>query len=118
MEHEVTERTCKECELQRERCHQDFMMMMIIMVTGAKSPSLSISLPSPSSSPSIFISPTKGDEAKNEDDDDALEREIAKEMVLHDTAMHMHTPPSPLSSLPESEKAQLNKIREVKNYLK
>eukprot|EP00957_Ditylum_brightwellii_P026781 2025663-Ditylum_brightwellii.AAC.1 len=64
--------------------------------------------------------PTKGEEAmnKNDDDDDALEREIAKETVLHDTIMQMHTPLSPLSTMSESEKAQINKIREVKNYLK
>eukprot|EP00957_Ditylum_brightwellii_P202593 15330847-Ditylum_brightwellii.AAC.2 len=62
MDFKASEHARKEHESQRERHHQDFMMMT--MVTGAKSPSSFISLPSPSTSPSSFIMPTKGDEAK------------------------------------------------------
>eukprot|EP00957_Ditylum_brightwellii_P042792 3240115-Ditylum_brightwellii.AAC.1 len=92
-----------------------------MMVTGSKSPSSSFSSPSPftspSTSPSSFVTPSKGDESKNKNDD-ALEREFSRETVLYDTIIHMHTPPSHLSTMSESEKAQINKIREVKNYLK
>eukprot|EP00957_Ditylum_brightwellii_P162394 12366222-Ditylum_brightwellii.AAC.1 len=124
MEREVSECSCKEYESQRERRHQDFMMMMMMMmmVTCSKSSSSSISTPSPpsslsvspSTSPSNFVTPSKrGDESKN-DDDYSIECAIARETVLHDTVMQMHTPTSPSTSMSESDKAQINKIREVK----
>eukprot|EP00957_Ditylum_brightwellii_P109478 8349663-Ditylum_brightwellii.AAC.1 len=86
MEREASERSCEERESQREMRHQDFMMMM---VTGSKSPSSSISSPSPPSSLSVFpatyptsvVTPSKGDKSKKkEDDDDAIEHAIAREM--------------------------------------
>eukprot|EP00957_Ditylum_brightwellii_P162234 12353209-Ditylum_brightwellii.AAC.1 len=58
MEHKTTEQACEEYEIQKERCHQDFIMMMM-MVTGAKSPALSLSSPSLLSS-SNLVTPTKG----------------------------------------------------------
>eukprot|EP00957_Ditylum_brightwellii_P051990 3943748-Ditylum_brightwellii.AAC.1 len=82
---------------------------MMMMMTGAKSPVSSISSLSPLSPPN-FSTPTKGAEATTEDDE--LEQEIVKEMVLHNTIMHMNTMPTPLSTMSESEKAQINKIRE------
>eukprot|EP00957_Ditylum_brightwellii_P196745 14990153-Ditylum_brightwellii.AAC.1 len=110
MECKATEQAHKEHESQRERHHQDFMMMvMVMLVTGAKSPVSSIS----SLSSSKFITPTKG--AATEEDE--LEKEIAKEMVLHNTVLHMKTPPSSVSMMSESEKAQINKIRKTKKYL-
>eukprot|EP00957_Ditylum_brightwellii_P100388 7652003-Ditylum_brightwellii.AAC.1 len=101
--------------------------MMMMMVTDSKSPSSSISSPSlpsflsvsPSTSPSSFIMQIKGDESKHKNNDnDALEHASARETVLHDTIMQMHNPPSPSPPMPESDKAQINKIREAKTYVK
>eukprot|EP00957_Ditylum_brightwellii_P155682 11851982-Ditylum_brightwellii.AAC.1 len=125
MECKATERVCKKHEIQSERCHQYFMMMMMMVVTGTKSPA---------SSPSSFtllhvVTPTKGaattgsittfnTELTAQTKEDTLEKQIAVEMVLHDTVMHMQTPLPPEPTMSESEKAQINKIRETKNYLK
>mmetsp|Transcript_33060 Transcript_33060/g.48509 ORF Transcript_33060/g.48509 Transcript_33060/m.48509 type:complete len:248 (+) Transcript_33060:515-1258(+) len=108
MERNATERARKERESQRERRHKDFMMMMI-MVTGSKSPIPSIS-PTP---PSNFVTPTQ-----KVAEEDKLEEDIAKETVSHDTVMHMNTPPSPPSTMSKAEKAKVNKIRDIKTFLK
>eukprot|EP00957_Ditylum_brightwellii_P095981 7312866-Ditylum_brightwellii.AAC.1 len=45
IERELAERACKDWEEQRDCCHQDFIMMMM-MVTGSKPASVSRSSPS------------------------------------------------------------------------
>eukprot|EP00957_Ditylum_brightwellii_P073964 5620096-Ditylum_brightwellii.AAC.1 len=89
MECNKTEQVQKEHEIKYERCHQDFMMMIMMMVTGVMSPVSSIS---PPSSSSHLVMPTK---VAPQAEEDALEEEIAKEMLLHDTVMYMQTPDSP-----------------------
>eukprot|EP00957_Ditylum_brightwellii_P199177 15183069-Ditylum_brightwellii.AAC.1 len=45
IERKANDRAHKEWELQREHCHQDFMMMvMMMMVTGNKAPQSSASM--------------------------------------------------------------------------
>eukprot|EP00957_Ditylum_brightwellii_P165113 12571124-Ditylum_brightwellii.AAC.1 len=105
MEHKVTEQACKDHEIQQERHHQHFMMMMM---NGAKSFASSLSSPSLSSH---CVTPTKVAPLIKKD---ALEEEIAKETVLHDTVVHMQTPDSPYSTVSESEKAEIEKIRKLK----
>eukprot|EP00957_Ditylum_brightwellii_P171803 13078603-Ditylum_brightwellii.AAC.1 len=107
MEHEWSEQACEDQEERRDCHHQDFMMMMI-MVTGSKPASAS-----PSSFSSGFVTPTKSSVASPDgstgttvsttscegegevlhDDDDKLEKAIAKETVLYDTVLYMNTPP-------------------------
>eukprot|EP00957_Ditylum_brightwellii_P150409 11453726-Ditylum_brightwellii.AAC.1 len=90
-----TQRTQRECEIQRERCHQDFMVVIMMAMTGAKSPASSPFMPL------NIVTPTKT----------ATTGSITTAMtVLHDTVMHMQTPPSPESTMSKSEKAQINKI--------
>eukprot|EP00957_Ditylum_brightwellii_P211794 15366606-Ditylum_brightwellii.AAC.1 len=67
---------------------------------------------SPAISPTSVVTLSKGDKLEEEeDDDDAIEHATTRQMVLHDTVMHMHTPPSPFPSISESDKDQINKIR-------
>eukprot|EP00957_Ditylum_brightwellii_P024825 1876722-Ditylum_brightwellii.AAC.1 len=49
---------------------------------------------------------------------DAMEKKITEETMLHDTVDTMYTPPSPRSSLPETERKEVNKICSIKKYLK
>eukprot|EP00957_Ditylum_brightwellii_P164751 12543759-Ditylum_brightwellii.AAC.1 len=111
MEHKAMEREHKECQIQRERHHQDFMMMMMMMmVTGAKSPapppptpyygfvtSAKLSLNSPTSatpdSTITTVSTAFAEEGKLKN---------AEETTLHDTVMHMKTPPLPNSTMSDS----------------
>eukprot|EP00957_Ditylum_brightwellii_P098673 7516670-Ditylum_brightwellii.AAC.1 len=65
MECKASEQVHKEREMQRERRYQDFMMMIMMMVTDTKSPLLSISSPSLLSSLSVSpVTLSKGDESK------------------------------------------------------
>eukprot|EP00957_Ditylum_brightwellii_P197771 15066658-Ditylum_brightwellii.AAC.1 len=49
---------------------------------------------------------------------DAMEKKITEETVLHDTMDTMYTPPSPSSSLSETEREEVNKICSIKKHLK
>eukprot|EP00957_Ditylum_brightwellii_P085007 6463670-Ditylum_brightwellii.AAC.1 len=71
IECKATEQARKECESQRERRYQDITMMMMIVMTGSKSPTPSIL----STPPSNLITPTK-----KVTEEDKLEKDIAKDM--------------------------------------
>eukprot|EP00957_Ditylum_brightwellii_P103419 7880330-Ditylum_brightwellii.AAC.1 len=101
--------------------------MMMMMVTGSKPASAS-----PSSFSSGFVTPTKSSVASPDgstgttvsatfcegereilhDDNDKLEKAIARDTVLHDTALYMNTPPLLDSTMTESHKKEIREIHE------
>eukprot|EP00957_Ditylum_brightwellii_P042516 3219263-Ditylum_brightwellii.AAC.1 len=88
--------------------------MMMLMVTGAKSPTsspfTSSNLVTPAKSATTVSINTASTTLTTQTEEDDLEKKITAETVLYGTVMHMHTSPLPDSIMPESEEAQINKI--------
>eukprot|EP00957_Ditylum_brightwellii_P022047 1663469-Ditylum_brightwellii.AAC.1 len=94
-------------------------MMMMMMVTGSKPVSSSLSSPSgefvtptksfvasPANSTGTTVSATsyEGEGEKLIDEDEELEKVVARDTVLHDNVLYMSTPHPPILLYPKSRK--------------
>eukprot|EP00957_Ditylum_brightwellii_P004721 358969-Ditylum_brightwellii.AAC.1 len=105
------------------------MTAMMMMVTGVKPP---VPVPTSTLFSNVLVTPTKSSvqsmkspegtaittvsgTSVEDKDDDKIEQKITEEIVLHDTALYMNTPPSPGSAIPDPN---IQQIRDIKEYLK